>query len=249
MGSVPGSVLGAWLLSLIPGVYVRLGLILALPLVALSVLKNKDLSTRASLIRERWSLPGCFVIGLLIGVYDGLVGPGTGTFLILAYVMFLGEEALTASGTAKLVNLGSNFGALLTLITTGHVLYALALPAAVFGIAGNLLGSSLAIHKGASFIRRLLLLVLTLLLVKLLIDLLPEIQRWFFFCKLTRRRVMTGPPSAAAASLPPPPRSGGGQAGWGASRRYSTGWTYPFPPEKTSSGQTACSLSAGQPCE
>ena len=176
LGSVPGSALGAWLLILIPDVYVKLGMILALPLVAIVVLKNKDLSTRASLIGERWSLPACFSIGLSVGIYDGLVGPGTGTFLILAYVMFLGEEALTASGTAKLVNLGSNFGALITLITTGNILYALALPAAAFGIAGNLVGSNLAIKKGASFIRKLLLVILALLLIKLLIDLLPEIR-------------------------------------------------------------------------
>lgn len=179
LGSVPGSALGAFLLTVIPGLYVKIGLILALPLVALLVLKNKDLSTRASLVSAGWTLPFCFVIGLLIGVYDGLVGPGTGTFLILAYVMLLGEEALTASGTAKLVNLGSNFGALITLISTGHVLYALALPAAAFGIAGNLLGANLAIKKGASFIRALLLVVLALLLLKLLIDLLPEIRKLF----------------------------------------------------------------------
>ena len=108
----------------------------------------------------------------MIGVYDGLVGPGTGTFLILAYVMLLGEEALTASGTAKLVNLASNLGALVTMMVTGHVLYALALPAAAFGIAGNLLGASLAIKKGAPFVRALLLVVLGLLLLKLAADLL-----------------------------------------------------------------------------
>ncbi len=176
LGSVPGSALGAFLLTIIPGVYVKIGMILALPLVALLVFKNKDLSTRASLVGDAWRLPVCFLIGLLIGVYDGLVGPGTGTFLILAYVMLLGEEALTASGTAKLVNLGSNFGALVTLMSTGHVLYALAIPAAAFGIAGNLLGANLAIKKGAGFIRKLLLLVLALLLLKLLWDLLPEIS-------------------------------------------------------------------------
>lgn len=176
LGSVPGSALGALLLTLIPGVYVKIGLVAALPLVALLVLKNKDLSTRASLVAPKWTLPFCFVIGLFIGVYDGLVGPGTGTFLILAYVMLLGQEALTASGTAKLVNLGSNLGALVTLMVTGHVLYALALPAAAFGILGNLLGASLAIKKGAPFIRALLLVVLGLLLLKLLIDLYPELS-------------------------------------------------------------------------
>ena len=177
LGSLPGAVLGGYLLTLLPEVAVRLGMLLALPLVVALVLKNKDLSVRAALVPAAWTLPACFLIGLLIGVYDGLIGPGTGTFLILAYVVFLGEEALTASGTAKLINLGSNLGALATLIATGHVIYALALPAAVFGITGNLLGARLAIRKGAPFIRVLLIVVLSLLLIKLLADLMPDIGR------------------------------------------------------------------------
>lgn len=177
LGSFPGAALGAFLLTLLPPVYVRAGLVLALPFVAFLVLKHKDLSVREPLIPKRWSLAACFAIGLLIGVYDGLVGPGTGTFLILAYVMLLGQEALVASGTAKLVNLASNLGALFLMMRTGHVLYALALPAAAFGIAGNLLGASLAIKKGAPFVRSLLLVVLGLLLMKLLADLLPVLFR------------------------------------------------------------------------
>lgn len=172
LGSLPGAALGAFLLTRLPEVYVRAGVVLALPFVAFMVLRNKDLNRRKPLVPAAWSLPACFLIGLMIGVYDGLVGPGTGTFLILAYVMLLGEEALTASGTAKLVNLASNLGALVTMMVTGHVLYALALPAAAFGIAGNLLGASLAIKKGAPFVRALLLVVLGLLLLKLAADLL-----------------------------------------------------------------------------
>ena len=153
LGSFPGSALGAYLLTLLPELYVRMGLVIALPFVALLVLRNKDLSQRSPLVPVQWTLPASFAIGLLVGVYDGLVGPGTGTFLILAYVMLLGEEALKASGTAKLINLGSNLGALGVLITTGHVLYALALPAAAFGMAGNVLGTNLAIKKGALYPR------------------------------------------------------------------------------------------------
>lgn len=172
LGAIPGAMLGAFLLTWLPETYVRAGVIIALPLVALVVLRNKDLSPRASLVPPRFALAACFAIGLVVGIYDGLVGPGTGTFLILAYVMLLGKEALMASGTAKLINLGSNLGALIALVGTGHVLYALALPAAAFGIAGNLLGASLAIKKGAAFVRLLLLMVLGLLLLKLVMDLL-----------------------------------------------------------------------------
>jgi uncharacterized membrane protein YfcA len=175
LGSLPGSLLGAYLLTVIPGIYVKIGVVLALPVVAFLVLKNRDLSVARSLLPEVWSLPVCFIMGLVIGAYDGLVGPGTGTFLLLAYVALLGMDAITASGTAKLVNLGSNIGAFISLAATDNILYALALPAAVFGILGNYLGSSLAIKKGAPVIRALLIVVLALLLVMLVIDIIPEI--------------------------------------------------------------------------
>lgn len=169
-GALPGSALGSYLLTQIPAQYVKVGVILALPLVAGFVLRKKDFMSPRQLVEKRWTLAACFAIGLLIGVYDGLVGPGTGTFLLLCYVALLGQEPLRASGTAKLVNLGSNLGSLISMMAWGRVLYALALPAAAFGILGNWLGANLAIKKGAPFIRKLLLLVLALLLGALVVD-------------------------------------------------------------------------------
>ena len=177
LGAIPGAVFGAWLLQKLPAAYVKLGVILALPLVAVVVLRNKEFKVQKALVPEKWALPACFGIGLLIGVYDGLIGPGTGTFLLLAYMALLGDEALTAGGTAKLVNLGTNVGAAVSLALAGRVLYSLALPAAVFGIAGNWLGASLAIKNGAPFIRVLLMVVLGLLLVALIVDTLPGLLR------------------------------------------------------------------------
>lgn len=109
-------------------------------------------------------------IGLLIGFYDGLVGPGTGTFLIVLFTMLMGMDAVNASGTAKLVNLASNIASLVTWTISGNVLFLLGIPAAACSIAGNLLGSRMAMKKGTSFIRRILLVVLTLLMAKMLWD-------------------------------------------------------------------------------
>ena len=175
LGSVPGSALGSWLLTILPGQYVKLGVVLALPLVAFFVIRQRDLRVKKALVPPEMSLPASFLIGLLIGSYDGLVGPGTGTFLMLCYVTLLGMTPLTASGTARLVNLGSNVGSAITMIIAGRVLFALALPAALFSILGNFLGASLAIQKGAPFIRALLLVVLGLLLIALLSDILPTL--------------------------------------------------------------------------
>ena len=173
-GSIPFSFLGAELLQLIDGRYVKLGVLVALPIVAVFVLFNKDSLTPKDLVGEKLRLPACFLIGAFIGIYDGLVGPGTGTFLQLLFVSVIGMEALRGSGAARLVNLGSTSAALVSFVISGHVLYALALPAAVFGMAGNYLGSSLAIKKGSNVIRGILILVLSLLMVSMLVDVLRK---------------------------------------------------------------------------
>ena len=108
----------------------------------------------------------------VVGAYDGFYGPGTGTFLILMFTMLLGMEGVMASGTAKIVNLSSNISALLTLLTTGNVLFALGLPAALCGVVGNWLGAGLTMKKGTRVIRTVLLVVLALLLAKMVYDVL-----------------------------------------------------------------------------
>lgn len=105
-----------------------------------------------------------------MGFYDGLVGPGTGTFLILLFTMILGLEAVLASGTAKLVNLTSNLAALIPLMLAGKVIFGLGIPAAVCAVAGNLLGASMTLKKGVGFIRWMMLVVLALLLAKMVAD-------------------------------------------------------------------------------
>ncbi len=171
-GSVPFSFLGAELLKMMDARVIKMSVLIALPIVAAFVLLNKDALKPRDLVGAKLRLPVCFAIGALIGLYDGLVGPGTGTFLQLLFVSVIGMEALMGSGAARLVNLGSNVSALISLAISGHVLYALALPAALFGMAGNFLGSSLAITRGSRLIRGILILVLALLMAKLFMDVL-----------------------------------------------------------------------------
>ena len=173
LGAFPGSWLGALLQQHIPQETIRLLMIVAIPLVAVVVLRKKNMDGRC-LVTENFYRPLAFVIGLAIGFYDGLIGPGTGTFLILMFTMMLGMEAVMASGTAKVVNLTSNVAALCSYLTNEpqNVLFALALPAALCGIAGNWIGASLTVKKGVGFIRWMLLVVLVLLLAKMVVDVL-----------------------------------------------------------------------------
>lgn len=112
------------------------------------------------------------LIGFFIGGYDGLIGPGTGTFAILAFTAILKFDLRTASGNAKILNLASNYASLATYLLAGTVPFALAIPCALCNIGGALVGSHFALSRGAKFIRPMLLVVMGLLLVKLASDLL-----------------------------------------------------------------------------
>ncbi len=169
-GALPGSALGAMLLQAIPENTMRIIVIGAIPLVAVIVLHRRDALSAHRRIPEKWTLPVSLLIGLFIGFYDGLVGPGTGTFLILLFTMILGVEAVKASGTAKIVNLASNVAALSALLMKGQVLYLLGLPAALCAMAGGYLGAGMTIRRGAGFIRWMLMAVLALLLAKMIWD-------------------------------------------------------------------------------
>ena len=171
LGAFPGSWLGTAVLQHIPEQTIRVLMIAAIPLVAVIVLRKKTLGGKR-ITPERLDKPVSFLIGLCIGFYDGLIGPGTGTFLILLFTTLMGMEAVMASGTAKLVNLTSNIAALTSLVLAGKVVFLLGLPAAACGIAGNLLGASMTIKRGTGFIRGMLMAVLALLLAKMVFDMI-----------------------------------------------------------------------------
>jgi uncharacterized membrane protein YfcA len=103
-------------------------------------------------------LAGLF--GLIIGFYDGLIGPGTGSFLILVFIAVLGFDFVGASAHAKIVNMATNLAALIYFTSTGHVLFQYAIPMAVFNIAGSFLGARLALLKGNKFVRIFFLIVI-----------------------------------------------------------------------------------------
>ncbi|AZS87467.1 sulfite exporter TauE/SafE family protein [Streptomyces griseoviridis] len=105
--------------------------------------------------------------GIGIGFYDGLVGPGTGTFLVLALTAVLHLDLVAASATAKIVNCCTNAGALATFALQGTVLWQLACVMAVFNLAGGTLGARTALKQGSGFVRIVLLTVVFALVTNL----------------------------------------------------------------------------------
>jgi uncharacterized protein len=106
------------------------------------------------------------LFALLIGFYDGFIGPGAGSFMILFFISILGFDFLKASAHSKLVNVSTNLGSIIFFGSSGHILWQYALPMAACNIMGSYLGSRLAILKGNRFIRFFFLLVIAATLLR-----------------------------------------------------------------------------------
>ncbi len=170
-----GSAIGAQLASMIPEAALKTIMLVALPCVAVFLVVKKDFGkddAPAVEIEPKREVIVSTLIGLFIGCYDGLVGPGTGTFMILCFTAFLSMDLLTASGCSKAANLASNIAAAVVWILHGSVFWKLALPAVACNILGALLGARYAIRGGSKKIRGMMFVVLGLLFAKMLYELL-----------------------------------------------------------------------------
>ncbi len=110
------------------------------------------------------------LISFFIGFYDGFIGPGTGSFLVLAFVVVLGFDFLQASANAKMVNLATNFGSICLFIIKGKIIWMIAIPMAICNAIGGFIGAKLAINKGNTFIRIFFLIVVIGTLVRFAYD-------------------------------------------------------------------------------
>ena len=176
VGALAGSTIGTRIALLIPEDILKILMLVALPVVAVVLTIKKDFGreTGAPAKPRSWGYEtaAAALIGLLIGCYDGLVGPGTGTFMIMAFTIALSMDLITASGCAKIGNLASNVASAVVFILNGKVFWALAVPAALCNALGGYCGARYAIRGGSSKIRGMIFLVLGLMFVKMLWDLL-----------------------------------------------------------------------------
>lgn len=168
-----GSYLGTRAVLLLSGDFLRWLLLVVIPVIAVLTLIRKNFGrqnhSRQLKLGLRLFLGG--LAGLLIGFWDGFFGPGTGTFLILVYALLLHYDFVVANGNTKVVNLASNLAALTAFLIDGKVYFPLAVPAAAFGIAGNLIGSKLVVRNGNRLIKPIFVLALVLLLGRIVWDL------------------------------------------------------------------------------
>lgn len=162
-----GSAAGARLASSFPSSVFRPLIIFLLISVAIYTWRKPQLGMNENLkftSRARHKI--VIALGITIGFYDGIFGPGTGTFLVFLLVGLVGYAFLKASATAKLVNIATNFGAIISFQLTGHIWWKLGLALAVANVIGAIIGSRLAIRGGSPLVRKVFLLVTTILILK-----------------------------------------------------------------------------------
>lgn len=171
--ALAGSALGANISMLLPEQVLRGMLVAVLPVVAFYVLKNKDMGDNEKTgTRTKGQLLAIAMgAALVIGIYDGIYGPGTGTFLLLILTGLGRMDLKSASGTTKVINLSSNIAALVTFILHGQVYWTLGLVASVFSIAGHYTGAGLVTRNARKVVRPVVVTVLVVLLGKVIWEL------------------------------------------------------------------------------
>lgn len=167
--ALAGSAAGAKLALLIPPDSLGKVLVVALPPAAIAIFLSRSMLHPAGIHiphgTRLWipTVAACSIVGL----YDGFFGPGTGTFLILALVIFSRIPLINASATAKTFNLASNVGAFATFVAAGSIDYAVGIAMAAANIAGGYAGSHLAVKHGDALVRRILIIAVGVLIVYL----------------------------------------------------------------------------------
>ena len=143
-------------------------LLLVLPCAAVIVLRSRAFREEGELRLNRRTWVIALLSAAVVGFYDGFYGPGTGTFLIIAFTAFAGFPLSRANAHAKVINLTTNLTSLGVFLTGGQVIFALGLAGAVCNMAGNFLGAELALKRGAKITKPVILVVLVLLALKIM---------------------------------------------------------------------------------
>ena len=155
------SYVGALIQSQIPTWVMKPVIFILIILIAVYTYMNKRFGDEEQLKYSSGMEPWAgAAIGGVLGLYNGLIGPGTGSLLVFGFVSVLGYSFLKASAISKIVNVVADASSLLFFLSKGYVLYQLAFPMMVCNVAGSFVGSRMAVLRGNTFIRGLFLLVI-----------------------------------------------------------------------------------------
>ncbi len=167
-----GSAAGARIALLVDAELFKRLMLIIIPVTAYYVLKNKSMGQEPDPLDFKKMLIRASIVALVIGMYDGFYGPGTGTFLILLLSSFAKFRLGEANGVAKSINLTTNITSLAVYLMSGKVIIVLGLVAGLFGIAGNYIGVSFFNDKGAKAVRPMMIVVLTIFFIRILTEIM-----------------------------------------------------------------------------
>ena len=166
--AMTGAWIGTKIIFLLPEESIQKAITVALPVIALIMVLRKT-DARNVIMRSEISkktVVQALIVGVIMGFYNSLFGPGIGTVAIIAFTMIMHYDARCASGNGKVLIVLTNAIALVSYVKTGNVAYEIACPAAICAIAGNLVGVNLAIRKGEKIIKPVMLVVVILTVIK-----------------------------------------------------------------------------------
>lgn len=168
-----GSSIGAKLALLVPDREFKIALLFILPLTALYLLKNRSFGEdKHQKLSEKVIITLCSVVSLVVGIYDGIYGPGTGTFLLIGFCTFANCTLKNANGLAKAVNLATNFAAFTVFCLNDSVIFSLGLVAGIFSVAGNYAGARFFEKNGAIGTKPIMIFVIGIFIIKICYDLI-----------------------------------------------------------------------------
>lgn len=154
------SYIGSFCLTKVSNHFMKPVIFIVLVLVAIYTFSKKDFGQKNKDNSKVFSTTTAIYICIALGFYDGFIGPGAGSLLVLAFISILGFDFLEANAHAKVVNLATNLGSITLFAMKGSIIWSVALPMAVCNAVGGVIGSKLAIAKGNQFIRTVFLIVI-----------------------------------------------------------------------------------------
>ncbi len=170
--AIIGSSTGAKLALMVDAELFKKLMLVIIPATAIYVMRNKNMDEPKEPLGDRQTVIRASLVALLIGVYDGFYGPGTGTFLILLLSGFAHISLKESNGIAKSINLTTNLSSLAVYLMNGKVIILLGLAGGLFGIAGNYIGVTFFKNKGAKAVRPLMILVLIIFFIRILTEII-----------------------------------------------------------------------------
>jgi uncharacterized membrane protein YfcA len=166
--SFVGGAIGVWAVLHSDATWLRPVIVVVMVAMGAYVLLRPRFGTEDRLGLGSWPVLAMALAALDIGVYDGLLGPGTGTMLIFAIISFLGYGFRRAAALGRILNLGSNLSALGYYAWAGKVDWAVGLPMAATMALGGYAGSHVSLKHGDRYLKPLFVVITGALLLRLL---------------------------------------------------------------------------------